>query len=61
MLKFIKRCPEYVGGYKECCEELYNNDIIKYERVFLCGKFLITNKCGIFMIVHGEQVRERFV
>lgn len=25
MLKLIKRCPEYVQGYKEYCRELYEN------------------------------------
>ena len=25
MLKLIKRCPEYVQGYREYCRELYDN------------------------------------
>ena len=27
MLKLIKRCPEYVSGYKDYCRELYDNDV----------------------------------
>ncbi len=27
MLQLIKRCPEYVSGYKDYCRELYDNNI----------------------------------
>ena len=27
MLELIKRCPEYVMGYKEYCRELYDNNV----------------------------------
>lgn len=30
MLQLIKRCPEYTLGYKEYCQELYNNNIIYF-------------------------------
>lgn len=30
MLRLIKRCPEYVHGYKEYCQELYDNNIIYF-------------------------------
>ena len=25
MLELIKRCPEYVSGYKDYCNEIYND------------------------------------
>ena len=28
MLQLIKRCPEYTLGYKEYCQELYDNNVI---------------------------------
>ena len=28
MLQLIKRCPEYTPGYKEYCQELYDNNIV---------------------------------
>lgn len=28
MLQLIKRCPEYVAGYKEFCQELYDHNIV---------------------------------
>ena len=27
MMELIKRCPEYVRGYKEYCQELYDNQV----------------------------------
>ena len=30
MLKLIKRCPEYVSGYKAYCQELYDNNVIYF-------------------------------
>jgi len=30
MVKLIKRCPEYVMGYKEYCQELYENHVIYF-------------------------------
>ena len=30
MLKLIKRCPEYVGGYREYCQESYDNNVIYF-------------------------------
>ena len=30
MLRLIKRCPEYTLGYKEYCQELYDNNIIYF-------------------------------
>ena len=27
MLKLIKRCPEYVSGYKEYCQEMYDSGV----------------------------------
>ena len=27
MVELIKRCPEYVSGYKEYCQELYDNHV----------------------------------
>ena len=30
MLKLIKRCPEHVSGFKEYCEEFYNNKIVYF-------------------------------
>lgn len=30
MVKLIKRCPEYVAGYKEYCQELYENHVIYF-------------------------------
>lgn len=30
MLQLIKRCPEYTLGYKEYCQELYDNNIIYF-------------------------------
>lgn len=30
MLKLIKRCPEYTTGYKEYCQELYDNHVIYF-------------------------------
>ncbi len=30
MLKLIKRCPEYVLGYKEYCQEQYDNNVIYF-------------------------------
>ena len=27
MVQLIKRCPEYVMGYKEYCQELYDNHV----------------------------------
>ena len=28
MLQLIKRCPEFVSGYKEYCQEMYDNGVI---------------------------------
>ena len=28
MVQLIERCPEYVMGYKEYCQELYDNLVI---------------------------------
>ncbi len=30
MLQLIKRCPEYVSGYKEFCRELYDNNVVYF-------------------------------
>lgn len=30
MLKLIKRCPEFAGGYKEYCRESYDNNVIYF-------------------------------
>ena len=30
MLELIKRCEEYVAGYKEYCEEMYENNVIYF-------------------------------
>ena len=30
MLELIKRCPEYVGGYKEYCQEAYDSQAIYF-------------------------------
>ena len=30
MLQLIKRCPEYVSGYKEYCRELYDNNVVYF-------------------------------
>ena len=30
MLELIKRCPEYVEGYKEYCQEMYDNRVIYF-------------------------------
>lgn len=30
MLQLIKRCPEYVSGYKDYCRELYDNNIVYF-------------------------------
>ena len=30
MLQLIKRCPEYVAGYKEFCQELYDHNIVYF-------------------------------
>ncbi|MBD5146123.1 MAG: GNAT family N-acetyltransferase [Ruminococcus sp.] len=30
MLKLIKRCPEYVSGYREYCQESYDNNVIYF-------------------------------
>ncbi len=30
MLELIKRCPEYVEGYKEYCREMYDNNVIYF-------------------------------
>ena len=30
MLKLIKRCPEFVGGYKGYCQESYDNNVIYF-------------------------------
>lgn len=30
MLHLIKRCPEYLLGYKEYCQELYDNNVIYF-------------------------------
>ena len=27
MVQLIKRCPEYVMGYREYCQELYDNHV----------------------------------
>ena len=29
-MKLIKRCPEFVAGYKEYCQELYDNHVIYF-------------------------------
>ena len=31
MLELIKRCPEYVAGYKEYCQELYDHNVIFFK------------------------------
>lgn len=31
MLELIKRCPEYVSGYKEYCQEMYDSNIIYFK------------------------------
>ena len=28
MLQLIKRCPEYVSGYKDYCQELYDHHMV---------------------------------
>ena len=30
MVQLIKRCPEYVMGYKEYCQELYDNKVVYF-------------------------------
>lgn len=30
MLQLIKRCPEYVSGYKEFCQELYDHNVVYF-------------------------------
>ena len=30
MLQLIKRCPEYTQGYKEYCQELYDNNVVYF-------------------------------
>ncbi len=30
MLKLIKRCPEYVAGYKEFCQESYDHNVVYF-------------------------------
>ena len=30
MLKLIKRCQEYVSGYKEYCQELFDHNVIYF-------------------------------
>ena len=30
MVKLIKRCPEYVQGYKEYCQELYDHQVVYF-------------------------------
>ena len=30
MVELIKRCPEYVMGYKEYCQELYDNHVLYF-------------------------------
>ncbi|MCI9079599.1 MAG: GNAT family N-acetyltransferase [Lachnospiraceae bacterium] len=30
MLQLIKRCPEYALGYKEYCQELYDNNVVYF-------------------------------
>lgn len=30
MIRSVKRCPEYVGGYREHCREAFDNDAILY-------------------------------
>ena len=30
MLQLIERCPEYTLGYKEYCQELYDNHVIYF-------------------------------
>ena len=30
MLKLIKRCPDYVDGYREYCRELYDHNVIYF-------------------------------
>ena len=30
MLQLIKRCPEYVLGYKDYCQALYDNQIVYF-------------------------------
>lgn len=30
MVKLINRCPEYVMGYKEYCQELYDNNVVYF-------------------------------
>ena len=33
MLKLIKRCPEYVYGYKEYCQEAFGHNVIYFRPV----------------------------
>lgn len=30
MLRLIKRCPEFVSGYKDYCQELYDNNVVYF-------------------------------
>ena len=30
MVELTKRCPEYVMGYKEYCQELYDNHVLYF-------------------------------
>ncbi len=30
MLQLIKRCPEYTAGYREYCQELYDNHVVYF-------------------------------
>ncbi|MBO7184582.1 MAG: GNAT family N-acetyltransferase [Oscillospiraceae bacterium] len=30
MMQLIKRCPEYASGYKDYCQELYDNQIVYF-------------------------------
>ncbi len=30
MLQLIKRCPEYASGYKEYCQELWDNNVVYF-------------------------------
>ena len=31
MLELIKRCPEYMTGYKEYCQEMYDSHVVYFK------------------------------
>ena len=55
MVKLIKRCPQYTRGYKEYCQELYDNMLPILDQQTQTALMMI----GFLALNHGMTRKNR--